>query len=474
MTQIAVQKLRQPVMKDPPSSTVSSETSGVSFMDLITGTARAQDKTADTTQKEEGESSKDTAPKEQESSSVSKKKSTEKAAAKSGETAAASSEKGAEDALESAVIGAMLGQNAEAPESGDAGSQEKAQDIQEVPVQTVTDESSLKDPTLETMETVAVSENIDAGRQENIGEATASSVSNLNANEAGEAGIEKEEENTVGTGTHAALAAAAEDSGAQEEPSDLQASGKSAQAVDGRKNSKEEGIRKDPASGEAIVSAPGAGTQKSEKTGDREKNKPDGGAREEENAGFLTNAGIQQAAESGGKIQDSGAAKTVLHRAGTEQTQNAFEGSEPETGILATGKDALPTDLAGYLTKLNLSDGKQFRITLQPENLGRIELTVHRVAETTILSISAASADTLKILSTHAQEMGQIITENTGEETTVQVSEPQQEQARSGTNPDADSGGRQSMEQEQEERHRQGRQQKEAESFLDRMRLGLI
>ena len=137
-----------------------------------------------------------------------------------------------------------------------------------------------------------------------------------------------------------------------------------------------------------------------------------------------------------------------------------------------TTRTTMVNDIASYLGRHMPPENGSLEIELNPVNLGRLMIRVAYDVEKTVVSIVASQMDTLRMLSQHAQQMGDILRRSTGEETTVLVPEvPQNDQADEMMNTEARSQNRREADENpNRSQNRRGR----SDEFLNRMRLGMI
>ena len=143
-----------------------------------------------------------------------------------------------------------------------------------------------------------------------------------------------------------------------------------------------------------------------------------------------------------------------------------------QTAEITTTRATLTEDLAGYLAAHFPQKNGTFQIELNPQNLGRVMIRVVYETGRAVVSIAASQAETVRMLSQNAQQMGNILRDATGEETTVVVPEvTQQKRQDDQTNTEARSQNRR----EADENPNRGKNRRSrSEEFLTRMRLGMV
>lgn len=152
------------------------------------------------------------------------------------------------------------------------------------------------------------------------------------------------------------------------------------------------------------------------------------------------------------------------------QSQMSAEGTEVpgETAALKTSEAAMYRDIAETLaSRMPVKDGT-LTLELEPASLGKIIIKVAFEDGKTVMSLMADSHRTLAILSQRAGEMGQILEEKTGQQTVIYTPEnqPSQEEL-------PERGGEENR-QRQRDAQEENRHDKEGESFMQQLRLGLV
>lgn len=146
-----------------------------------------------------------------------------------------------------------------------------------------------------------------------------------------------------------------------------------------------------------------------------------------------------------------------------------------ENGVLRTSETSLAEDLGKLLaSKMPLKSGT-LELELYPANLGRITIQVSYMTGRAAVSIAASNPSTLQLLTQNAGEMGSILKQTTGQETTVIV--PQETGAANAqTASDSESANKQTAQEQQEhvEQYENAMRQKDSADFLQKMRLQLV
>ncbi len=143
-----------------------------------------------------------------------------------------------------------------------------------------------------------------------------------------------------------------------------------------------------------------------------------------------------------------------------------------QTAEVTTTRAAMTEDIADYLAEHFPQKNGTFQIELNPQNLGRVMIRVVYETGRAVVSIAASQADTMRMLSQNAQQMGNILRDATGEETTVVVPETAaQNQQDNATNTEARSQNR--READESPNHDKNRRS-QSDEFLNRMRLGIV
>ena len=143
-----------------------------------------------------------------------------------------------------------------------------------------------------------------------------------------------------------------------------------------------------------------------------------------------------------------------------------------QTAEVSTTREAMTEDIADYLAAHFPQKNGTFQIELNPQNLGRVMIRVVYETGRAVVSIAASQADTMRMLSQNAQQMGNILRDATGEETTVVVPETAaQNQQDNATNTEARSQNRREADESPD--HDKNRRS-QSDEFLNRMRLGIV
>lgn len=153
------------------------------------------------------------------------------------------------------------------------------------------------------------------------------------------------------------------------------------------------------------------------------------------------------------------------------QSQLSTEGTEvpgETTAAVKTSEATMYRDIAETLaSRMPVKDGT-LTLELEPASLGKIIIKVAFEDGKTVMSLMADSHRTLAILSQRAGEMGQILEEKTGQQTVIYTPEnqPSQEEL-------PERGGEENR-QRQRDAQEENRHNKESESFMQQLRLGLV
>lgn len=152
------------------------------------------------------------------------------------------------------------------------------------------------------------------------------------------------------------------------------------------------------------------------------------------------------------------------------QSQLSAEGTEVpgETAAVKTSEATMYRDIAETLaSRVPVKDGT-LTLELEPASLGKIIIKVAFEDGKTVMSLMADSHRTLAILSQRAGEMGQILEEKTGQQTVIYTPENQSSQEEL-----PERGGEENR-QRQKDAQEENRHNKEGESFMQQLRLGLV
>ena len=153
------------------------------------------------------------------------------------------------------------------------------------------------------------------------------------------------------------------------------------------------------------------------------------------------------------------------------QSQLAGEGeqvlAEGET-VVKTSEATMHRDIAETLATRMPSANGELTLELEPASLGKIIIKVAFEDGKTVMSLMADSHRTLAILSQRAGEMAQILEEKTGQQTVIYTPENQSSQEEL-----PERGGEENR-QRQKDAQEENRHNKESESFMQQLRLGLV
>lgn len=145
---------------------------------------------------------------------------------------------------------------------------------------------------------------------------------------------------------------------------------------------------------------------------------------------------------------------------------------DAEVDMSAPAQDvekALGTALKGAMDQ-----GDQFlKVQLKPANLGTVVAEFTRSPEGALhVVLRADTEQAAKLLSSHASALSLMLQDGSHSEVHVEVPQPHQEQT-PWQQPDQNSG-QQQQQQQQQQQHQQNASRREAESFLQQLRLGLV
>lgn len=184
----------------------------------------------------------------------------------------------------------------------------------------------------------------------------------------------------------------------------------------------------------------------------------------------------QNAVESrGNQIQED----TLLQAATSQSRLEAglYTGIQQEQPVAKTGESILTSDmqnLSETMRKQMMQGKTDFEILLEPANLGKLIIKVTYESGKAAVSILCTNDKTLEMLSQNAKNMGAIMEQRMGTETTV-IIEPRH------ANPDylqqqADQGSHSGYERDDRDRQQNQSREKENEfvSFAEQLRLGLM
>ncbi|SET09675.1 hook-length control protein FliK [[Clostridium] aminophilum] len=219
----------------------------------------------------------------------------------------------------------------------------------------------------------------------------------------------------------------------------------------------------------------------------REGGTPNGPALEATGAGGMKkpepgglSAKEKEAIRNGYSPEDAAAANASagLKTQTTAQPQEAPKTAsvrQVPTYEFETTEDSLVDDVSGFMEKhMPPNDGRMV-LELNPRNLGKITIEVEYKGQEAHITMTASSTKTADLLSRGAESMGSILTRRTGNDTQVYV--PHTGTSDSGRDAAEKREGSGEGRQQQEARRQEQAQKndaREADSFLSRMRLGLM
>lgn len=139
-----------------------------------------------------------------------------------------------------------------------------------------------------------------------------------------------------------------------------------------------------------------------------------------------------------------------------------------ETAALKTSEADMPRDIAEALAVRMPSADGELTLELEPASLGKIIIKVAFEGGKAVMSLMTDNTRTLSILSQRAGEMAQILEEKTGQQTVIYTpqNQPSQEEL-------PERGGEENR-QRQRDAQEENRHDKESESFMQQLRLGLV
>ena len=154
----------------------------------------------------------------------------------------------------------------------------------------------------------------------------------------------------------------------------------------------------------------------------------------------------------------------------TEQPSREHFVREPEhvaSEPVRTSEPTLVNDVGRAIAqRLPASDGT-LAIELEPASLGKMTIRVLYESGKATVSILATNPRTLELLSARAGELASILEERTGQETVIYTEQPESEQP-------FDERQGEGRERDREPESREHKEQKEQDSFLQQLRLGVI
>lgn len=151
------------------------------------------------------------------------------------------------------------------------------------------------------------------------------------------------------------------------------------------------------------------------------------------------------------------------------QSQLSGEGTPAGDAVtLKTSEADMHQDIAETLAVRMPSADGELTLELEPASLGKIIIKVAFEGGKAVMSLMADNTRTLAILSQRAGEMAQILEEKTGQQTVIYTPEnqPSQEEL-------PERGGEENR-QRQRDAQEENRHNKESESFMQQLRLGLV
>lgn len=151
-------------------------------------------------------------------------------------------------------------------------------------------------------------------------------------------------------------------------------------------------------------------------------------------------------------------------------------GTLSEVHTLHTSEESLGSDLTNFLSERLPTDNGKIILRLDPQGLGKITVEISFHGNESEVKLIPSSDRTLDILSHHAETMGSILTQKTGQDTEVIVTATEQSSTSQDLN-ERDPGNSEGSQQQgarQQSRQRNAHREAVAETFLQQMRLGLV
>ena len=189
--------------------------------------------------------------------------------------------------------------------------------------------------------------------------------------------------------------------------------------------------------------------------------------REAKRNGFATETAAAASEQNAGlKTHTPAQPASAVKTEATMRTDHTYE--------VETGEDSLVDDVTEFMQSHMRMDQNRMVLELNPRNLGKITIEVTYKGQEAHITMTASSARTAEILSQGAESMGSILTRRTGNETQVYVPQDASDRSRDASENREGSGeGRQQQDARQKEQSRQSTAS-DQDSFLSRMRLGLM
>lgn len=181
-----------------------------------------------------------------------------------------------------------------------------------------------------------------------------------------------------------------------------------------------------------------------------------------------TEMGVLKEGETAVKPEEQFAAQSTANS--QFQSQISGEGTEvsKDAGVVKTSEATLYKDVAETLANRMPTEDGTLTLELEPASLGKIIIKVAFEGGKTVMSLMADSQKTLSILSQRAGEMAQILEEKTGQQTVIYTPENQSSQE------ELPGRGGEENRQRQRDAQEEKRHDKESESFMQQLRLGLV
>ncbi|MDD6351396.1 MAG: flagellar hook-length control protein FliK [Lachnospiraceae bacterium] len=156
-----------------------------------------------------------------------------------------------------------------------------------------------------------------------------------------------------------------------------------------------------------------------------------------------------------------------------EVIKNTGNADSMVQGQLTTSPASLPQDLTDFIARSwrNSSLPGSMELTLNPQNLGKITIHLTYEAGRANLTIMTTRPETLHLLSSHADQMGEILSRTTGRETAI-VLPPNTAEGEDRTSMNLE-GRSQNRRESDEGQRNQKQKQSRNDRFINMMRLGL-
>ena len=128
----------------------------------------------------------------------------------------------------------------------------------------------------------------------------------------------------------------------------------------------------------------------------------------------------------------------------------------------------LPQELGKAVMPGKAGDSQTLTVELEPVSLGKLTIRLEYEEGRTLVSVMASNPKTLELLQEKATEIAAILKERTGEETVIYTEEPKREPGE-----EAQQQGNRGGQPEERRQHKE-EDRSETESFMLKLRLGLV